>query len=501
MRLKYVLLLAIVLATAGAAHLIIGALPSVSRDQAAALPSLPPVSSAKLMDVMSEVDGVVTIAGKKIEYRATADRIALKDNRTDKATAYIFFTAYTRKGAQPNNRPIAFCFNGGPGASSLWLHLGAFGPRRVSLPEDGKRAPRNVEMVDNESSLLDVTDLVFIDPVSTGFSRAHDPSVAWRFHGVLEDVRAIGQFIDRYIARYDRIASPIYLVGESYGAARAARLAHYIQGAARARPVGVVLVSGVLDFQTIGFDEGNDLPYSLSLPSYTATAWYHGKLDKNLRRERGAVVEESRRFADTEYAQALRMGNQLDDAKRRAIAKKLAAFTGLSEEFVLRANLRVTPTHFRKELLADRSQVIGSYDSRINLGIGVRDDPSLAVLWTPFMTGWHGYVASELKYESSETYEMITNSVHPWNYGETATNRYLNVAPHLRWTMEKNPSLRVLVASGYFDLATPFAGMEYTLAHFGPRSLTDRIAMTYYDAGHMMYTHHPSRLNSMFRIA
>jgi carboxypeptidase C (cathepsin A) len=254
---------------------------------------------------------------------------------------------------------------------------------------------------------------------------------------------------------------------------------------------GVVLISGILDFQTLDFYSANDLAYSLFLPTYTATAWYHKKLRKTCQGDLTAVLQASRRFADGEYAEALRKGNQLSDEGWHVLARKVAAFTGLTKEIVLRADLRVEPIRFQHALLKDRSQTIGGYDSRVTQANPVSDDPSLRVIGRPFDVGWNSYLQEELKYKSSLTYHIKTR-IRPWKYGEAGTNRYLDLAPRLASAMAKNPSFRVFVAHGYFDLVTPFAGMEYTLAHLGPRPLLDRVVMKYYEAGHMMYTHQPS---------
>ncbi len=445
---------------------------------------------------IKEVAAAVTMAGGKVEYLATAGRLPVKD-RTGKATAKVFFVAYTKKNfAQPGSRPVTFCFNGGPGSSTVWLHLGAFGPRRVLMADDGRSAVRPAKVVENDSSLLDLTDLVFIDPVSTGFSRADDPKNARLFHGVEEDVQSVGEFIRLYTARFKRGPSPKYLAGESYGTTRAAALASYLQDRAGIKLTGVLLVSAVLDFQTIGFGAGNDLPYSLFLPTYTATAWYHKKLDPTALGDLRKAVEESRRFADGDYARALRKGNRLSEAERGSVAKQLARLTGLSERAVLGADLRIDASRFRRELLREDRKAIGRYDGRVvgetRGGRGGRGDPSYAAIQGAFTNGMNAYLSGGLGYRIGVPYVINNAPVRPWNYGPAGNNRYLNVAPRLRSAMTKNASLRVFVANGYFDLATPFAGTEYTLAHLGPRAVTDRVTMAYYPGGHMMYTNKES---------
>ncbi len=450
-----------------------------------------------LKDKSSQTKHAVTIDGHKIDYDAVAGTMVLKDD-AGKPQASIFYTAYTKTGEDPAKRPITFCFNGGPGSSSVWLHMGALGPRRVALSDDGHALPPPAKLVENEWSILDLTDMVFIDPVSTGYSRAADEKNAKQFHGVQEDLNSVGEFIRLYTTRNGRWKSPKYLAGESYGTTRASALANHLQSSLGMRPNGILLISAVLNFETIRFDDGNDLPYTLFLPSYTSTAWFHKKLEPELQKDLKATLAEAEAFAQGEYEQALRKGLQLSDSERKAMAAKVARFTGLSPEFVLRNDLRVEGQRFMRELLRDRGQTVGRYDSRY-LGKDATDagerpeyDPSYAAVQGTFTEGFNAYVNGELKFESDLPYEILTGKVQPWNYG-TATNRYLNVAPALRSAMATNPSLRVFVANGYYDLATPYTATRYTFDHLGSdRKLLDRVTMTYYDAGHMMYVNKPS---------
>jgi carboxypeptidase C (cathepsin A) len=448
-------------------------------------------------DTSSHTKHTITLDGKKIEYEATAGTMVLKDE-DGKSQASIFHVAYTRTGEDAAKRPITFCFNGGPGSSSVWLHMGAFGPRRVAFTDDGQPLPPPARLVDNEGSLLDLTDLVFIDPVSTGYSRAADEKNAKQFHGVQEDLQSVGEFIRLYTTRTGRWASPKFLAGESYGTTRAAGLANHLQSRLGMRLNGILLVSAVLNFGTIRFDEGNDLPYPLFLPGYTATAWYHKKLEPGLQGELTKTLAEAETFASGEYAQALHKGLGLTDTERRAVAAKVARLTGLSEEFVLRCDLRVEGQRFMRELLRDRGRTVGRFDSRY-LGTDATDagerpeyDPSYAAVQGTYTEGLNAYVRGELKFESDLPYEILTGRVQPWNYG-TAANRYLNVAPQLRSAMAANANLRVFVANGYYDLATPYAATQYTINHLGSdRKLLERVTLAYYEAGHMMYVHKPS---------
>jgi carboxypeptidase C (cathepsin A) len=455
-----------------------------------------PADEAK--ESLSQSEGAVAIAGKKFEYRATAGTLPLKDDK-GKRSASMFFIAYTRKDApDASKRPITFCFNGGPGSSSVWLHLGAFGPRRVLMSDEGEALRPPTKLVENEWSILDLTDLVFIDPISTGYSRPAEPKDAKSFHGVEEDIQSVGEFIRLYTSRFERWASPKYLAGESYGTTRAAALAGHLQDQLGMRLNGVLLVSVVLNFQTVRFDEGNDLPYTLFLPGYAATAWYHKKLGKAAPAELSKVLEEAAAFAEKDYALALRKGSRLSSDERTAVAKKVAGLTGLSEGYVLRSNLRIGAHRFMRELLRDRGQTVGRFDSRLkgkdadDVGERPDYDPSYAAVQGPFTASLNAYVRGELKYKSDLPYEILTGRVREWSYGPGGTNRYLNVAPALRGAMTKNPSLRVFVASGYYDLATPYSATQYTFDHLGDRGLLDRVRMAYYESGHMMYIHKPS---------
>jgi len=446
---------------------------------------------------ISRTNHVITLNGKKIEYEATAGTMFLKEEN-GKLNASVFYVAYTERHKDPAKRPVTFCFNGGPGSSSVWLHLGAFGPKRVVLSDKGEALPPPARLVDNEWSLLDLTDLVFIDPVSTGFSRAAEEKNAKQFHGVQEDLQSVGEFIRLYMTRNGRWQSPLFLAGESYGTTRAAGLAGHLQSRHGMRLSGIMLISSVLNFETLSFDDGNDLPYPLFLPGYTATAWYHKKLDSSLQSDLRKTLAEAGKFDEGEYAEAIMKGIKLTDQERRAIAAKLSRYSGISEAYILRSDLRIQGQRFMRELLRERGQIVGRYDSRL-LGKDANDaaerpnfDPSYAAVQGPFTTAWNSYVRQELNFESDLPYEILTGRVQPWNFG-SATNRYLNVAPSLREAMTTNRDLRVFVANGYFDLATPYFATQYTFNHLGgDKALQERVTMTYYEAGHMMYIHKPS---------
>jgi carboxypeptidase C (cathepsin A) len=440
----------------------------------------------------------ITVGGKKLEYEATAGTLPIKDD-DGKARANVFFIAYTSLDkTAAAKRPLTFAFNGGPGSSSVWLHLGVLGPRRIVLEEKGKSVSPPYRLVDNDMTLLDQTDLVFIDPVSTGYSRPAAGVDGKLFHGVQEDLDANGAFIRAYITRFKRWDSPKFLIGESYGTTRAAGLSEHLLEREGINLNGIVLVSTVLNFATLRFDEGNDLPYILYLPGYTATAWYHKKLSSDLQADLQKALAEAEKFALNEYTLALFKGSSLSAGEKQQIAKKIARLTGLSEEYVLRSNLRIEATRFRKELLRAEGRTVGRYDSRfpgIDLdGVGERPeyDPSYAVVQGPFTALVNDYLRNDLNYETDLEYRILTDKVQPWNYG-SARNRYLNVAPALRRAITKNPGLKVLVASGLYDLATPYFATRYTINQLGlDPSLAGNVHIEEYPAGHMMYIHEAS---------
>lgn len=446
-------------------------------------------------DSLATTTHTVTIDGKPIEYVATAGRIVLKEEEGKKQASF-FFIAYTKKGVADNRtRPLTFSFNGGPGSSSVWLHLGVLGPRRVVMDDIGNPLRPPAELVENEYSLLDVTDLVFIDPVSTGYTRAIPDKEADQYHGFKRDIEIVGEFIRVYTTRFKRWNSPKFLIGESYGTTRAAGLSGYLQNRHSMYLNGVMLISSILNFQTARFTPGNDLPYILFLPTYTATAFYHGKLDEALSADLAATLEEVRLFARTEYTVALMQGDALPEAERAAVRQKLARYTGLSETYIERANLRLEIMSFCKELLRDENRTVGRLDSRFKgidvnpNGARIEHDPSMDNIMGTYTSAMNDYVRRDLAYESDLPYEILTARVWPWDY-KPHVNEFADVASTLRDAMLRNPYLQVYVANGYYDLATPFFATEYTFSHMGlDESLQDNVRMSYFDAGHMMYIH------------
>ncbi|MFP4283610.1 MAG: S10 family peptidase [Opitutales bacterium] len=444
----------------------------------------------------SVTEHTVELNGETIAYTATAGTLTLRDAE-EKPTAEIFYIAYTRKGVERADRPITFSFNGGPGSSSVWLHMGVLGPRRVHLEADGSPVPPPYKLVDNEASLLDVTDLVFIDPVSTGFSRAKDPETAKRFHGVEGDTSSVADFIRLYTTRHARWTSPKFLIGESYGTTRAAALAGELAEEHRMNLNGLILVSAVLDFQTIRFTEGNDLPFVLFLPTYTATAWYHEQLPDDLQeRELEEVLARAESFAAGPYQSALFAGASLEADERAAVLGELARFTGLDEAYLDRTDLRPTIFEFTAELLRGQDKVVGRFDSRYTGHALRRDapqmefDPSGEAFFSAYASTFQDYVRTELGFETDRPYEILTRNVWPWDWG--ADNAYLNVAETLAEVLTQQPFLRLHIDNGYYDLATPYWATHYTLNHLGvPPAVRERISMEHYTAGHMMYLNLP----------
>jgi len=456
-------------------------------------------------DVLSVTKHIVTIGGQELAYTVTAGTMVLKEETTkegegtaegEKPKASVFFIAYTKDGEESGARPVTFSFNGGPGSSSVWLHLGVLGPKRVLMDEVGNPTPPPYKLVDNEHTLLDTTDLVFIDPVSTGYSRAVEGEKAEAFHGFKKDIESVGDFIRLYTTRSGRWLSPKFLIGESYGTTRAAGLSSYLQERHGMYLNGVMLVSSILDFATARFDVGNDLPYLLFLPTYAATAWYHKRLPDELQgKPLREVLDEVEGFVLGEYALALLRGSSLPEDARAALRAKLARYTGLSEGYLEGTNLRINIMRFVKELLRGEKRTVGRLDSRFTgfdrdaAGESFEYDPSYATIQGPYTATFNHYVRHDLGFESDLTYEILTGLYEKWGYKEFE-NQYVNVAETLRKAMSMNPHLKVHVASGLYDLATPYFATEYTLNHLGLEpELRGNVTTSYYEAGHMMYVH------------
>jgi carboxypeptidase C (cathepsin A) len=439
----------------------------------------------------------LTVNGKKLKYTATTGTLPLI-NAAGETEAHIFFIAYTADGpAKAAQRPLLFAFNGGPGSSSVWLHLGAMGPKRVKLPDDGSMPPPPYQLADNADTWLDQADLVFIDPVGTGFSRAVKPDQAGKFFSLKGDIESVGEFIRIYLARYGRWSSPLFLVGESYGSTRAAGLAgHLVEHGVAFN--GIILVSTVLNFATINFAPGNDLPHALFLPTYSATAWLHKKLPPDMNRDLPAVLGEVEQWAMTDYLQALGKGDRLSAAERQEIIKRLARYTGLDERYIDNSNLRIEATRFSMELLRGQKRTVGRFDSRLtgaDLSAAAESseyDPSLAAVRPPFTATFNDYVRSELGYHTDKEYYILGGGIGHWDWG--ANNAFADTGEALRGAFAKNPHMKLFVASGTFDLATPYLATDYTLNHLAlEQAARQNVTAVRYDAGHMLYTDARSR--------
>jgi carboxypeptidase C (cathepsin A) len=483
-----------------------------------------------------------TGGGREMTYTATAGYMPLKDDH-DRLRANIFYTAYTAGAGGPATarnteetaaagagivvttrpassaglgvdvrRPVTFLFNGGPGSSSAWLHIGAVGPRRIDIPEDGSPPKVPYRLVENQYSWLPATDLVFVDPVNTGYSRAATPEMAKEFFGVREDVDAMGEFIRLYLTKNSRWNSPIYIAGESYGTTRCAALSQYLQERIGANLSGVILISTVLNFSMLMPSDENDLPYALHVPSYAAVAWYHKKAGTGRKLE--DFLKDAETFAMNDYLGALAKGAGLSADERARVAARTAELTGLRKEYVLESGLRIPPERFEKELLrsptGEGSMVIGRFDGRLTgwptdtAGDAQEYDPSFEGFLQPYTAMFNDYVRRQLKYENDLTYEVLSNKVQPWNYGSggpPAGNGYLYVGDNLRNAMTHNPALRLLVCSGRFDLATPYFATDYQIAHLHlAAGLQKNIRTEYYPAGHMLYHVRPA-LEKLYKDA
>ncbi len=432
----------------------------------------------------------LTTASGSVPYEATVG--TLKVERGE-AKGRMFYTAYRRTDvADATRRPLLFAFNGGPGSASLWLHMGVLGPARVDLDVDALCPPPWVA-VDNPLSLLDRADLVFVDPVGTGWSRAEGDAAP--FHGVEGDVESVADFVRRFVSLHGRWASPILLAGESYGTTRCAGLAEHLAETHGLAVRGLVLLSVALKFQTLLFGPENELPPVFLLPTCAATAHYHGRVTGDL----GALLEEVEAFSLDVYLPALVRGARLTADERRGLAERIAGYIGVSPEFVERCNLRPTLTRYCKELLRDERRTVGRLDARFTgrdrdaAGEGIEHDPSLSFLLGPYTAAYHHHLRHHLEWEDDAVYfplSMETNRGWSW---EPHVNRYVDVTERLRGALAANPHLHVFAGSGLYDMATPYFATDYTLAQVAwEPDVAERVVHERYDAGHMMYLHVPS---------
>lgn len=433
----------------------------------------------------------VRINGRSLNYKVTTGFLPIRDVKTGETEAKIFYMAYTLEGAN-KKRPLMFSFNGGPGSSSVWLHLGALGPKRVKMLDNGFMPPPPYELVDNEATWLTETDLVFIDPIGTGFSRALDEKTAAKFFSLQGDIQSIGEFIRLYLSRNERWSSPLFLVGESYGTTRAAGLSGYLIDRGIAFN-GIALISSVLNFQSIRFADSNDLPLSLIFPSYTATAWYHKRLPADLQsKPLEQVLRESENFVMNEYTPSLLKIDRLSASEKQNLLDKFSRYSGLSKNFIDQNDFRIELSEFMKELLRDQRKVTGRLDSRFTginkdaAGDNPEFDPSMSAIRSPYTATFNDYVRRELNFKTDLEYYILGGGIGRWNWNQD--NGYAETSSRLRSALQQNPYMKVFVASGYYDMATPYFATEYTLSNMNlAPELRRNISVKYYESGHMVY--------------
>jgi carboxypeptidase C (cathepsin A) len=449
-----------------------------------------PIPLAEPIPVDSSTRHTQQVGGKTIDYTATAGQMPIK-NPQGEVEAYIYYTAYTQGNKNAATRPLTFAFNGGPGSASIWVHMGGMGPRIAKLLDNGDMPPPPFQIIDNEATWLDQTDLVFIDPVGTGYSRAKTEEIARKYNGVQGDIQSVGEFIRLYIHRNQRWLSPLFIAGESYGTFRAAGLAGHLidQGIA---VNGICLISTILDYGAARPTQGATLPYSLFLPTNTADAWYHKRLSPDLQnRDLQSALKEAEHWAMTGYRAALDKGDRLTPSERKETLDQLAHFTGLDRDYLDRSEMRFGVQQFTRQLLRDRKLTIGRLDGRLtgpsplNAGETAEFDPSSTLIRPPFQAAFFHYLQTELKYNTDMTY-YVSGGIAPWDYG--LQNGYVETASALRNAFAKNPHLKVLVCAGYYDLATPYFAAQHTFSHMGLHpDMHKNVSWRFYEAGHMMY--------------
>ena len=475
----------------------------------------------------STTEGSVTVEGKRIDYKAVAGTIVvhpkgwddaawreksgndLGDKKDAKAEASMFYVAYFKKGAPSADRPITFLYNGGPGSSTVWLHMGAFGPRRIVTADDSHTPAAPYRLVDNSYSLLDASDLVFIDAPGTGFSRIAGKDKEKAFYGVDPDAHAFGEFIKGFLSQYGRWNSPKYLFGESYGTPRSAVVVNELETGNDIDFNGVVLLSQILNFDlsadTPALNPGSDEAYITTLPTYAATAWYHNRLQGERPADLGAYLKEVEQFANTDYVQALQFGSEIDPTRKQQVAEKLAHYTGLPVAYILKSNLRIDGGQFSKELQNASGITTGRLDSRFSgpdmdpLSKEADYDPQSASISSAYVSAFNNYVRKDLRFGLNEVYKPEIDVFKDWDFNHQQPGLPFpirgatNVMPDLASAMKYNPNLKVLVAGGYFDLATPFYEGWYEMHHLPiPAKLQDNIEYHYYPSGHMVYAHQES---------
>jgi carboxypeptidase C (cathepsin A) len=474
--------------------------PNPPSEEQKATPPKPGTDKDKEEFDVSEIPPVVThhqitLDGKPLKYTATTGRLPIK--RGDgKIEAEMFFVAYTLDGQDSEKRPLTFAFNGGPGSATIWLHMGALGPRRAALRPDGLLPPAPFRVADNPSTLLDKSDVVLVDAISTGFSRAANAELSKKFLGVKGDIDAFSEFIRLYLTRYERWSSPLFLFGESYGTTRAAGIAGNLAGQGISFN-GITLLSTALTFQTLEYTKSNDQPYILLIPTFTMIAGYHKKLPPDLMQDMDKARQESVQWAATDYTQALAKGDAITADERQKMIDQMSRYTGLSKEVLDQANLRIDVEKFTHYLLLDQKLRVGRLDGRFTGPDpnGVLDtpfyDPTEAAVLPPFTSVFNNYVRTELGYKTDMPYQVFPADENffesSWNWG-SGIGGFPDTATALRQALVKNPYLKVLVMEGFYDLATPFYAADYTIDHLNlSPQYRKNISFATYGAGHMVY--------------
>ncbi len=484
-----------------------------AKDSEAGRPATSPAASeVELTDSLVSTPHTLRIGRTSLSYTATTGTVVLREESLKdgvwegrKAKARVAITSYTLDGAEPHTRPVTFAFNGGPGSSSLWLHLGLLGPRRVLMGDVGELAPPPYDIADNKETLLKVSDLVFIDPVSTGISRAVEGEKPDPYHGYKGDIESVGEIIRQWTTREGRWLSPKFVAGESYGTTRAAALAEHLQARYGMYLNGLVLISSILDFGTADFEmHRNDRAFAAYLPFYAATAHFHGL---HGRKSQKTVLDEAATYASRDYPWVLARGNRLTSAERAEAVATIARLTGLSEDYVDRADLRIEHWRYFGELLRDRRLTVGRLDSRFTgpaasaIAEHMDADPSMDAILGPFAAAFQHYLHAELGFTDDGPFRIITDAVNPWSFKEFEA-KPVYVVDKLERAMRQNPHLRVHFAYGYYDGATPYSCAEETLAHLSlPPELIANIEHRYYPSGHMTYVHQPSRVQQSKDLA
>lgn len=434
----------------------------------------------------------ITVEGKSLKYTATAGRLPIK--RGDgKIEAEMFYVAYTLDGQEAAKRPLTFAFNGGPGSATIWLHMGALGPRKVVLQQDGFMPPAPYHIEDNPYTLLDKSDLVLIDAIGTGFSRAENTEMFKKFWGLKGDIEAFSEFIRLYISRNERWSSPLFILGESYGTTRAAGIAGYLADRGISFN-GITLLSTVLNFETLADNKTNDQPFIFLIPSFTMIAGYHHKLAPDLAQDMTRTRQDAEKWASTEYEQALDKGDALTPQERQKVIDQLAHFTGLTEEVIDEANLRINVQKFTHYLLIDQKVRVGRLDGRYTGPDpnGLLDtpfyDPTGSATQPPFTSVFNNYLRTELGYKVDMPYNVRAETGGlQWDWGP-AIQGFPDTATAMRQAIVKNPYLKILVMEGYYDLATPYYAANYTVDHLNlPEKYRNNISFATYESGHMVY--------------